>query len=62
MVPGARETTYWDYSWRERWLPWTGVETPLQSIPTWKPNHPAQDGPYWTIPAAGGPAVHWQPT
>ncbi|MPC72353.1 hypothetical protein E2C01_066656 [Portunus trituberculatus] len=22
--PGARETTYWDYNRRERWLPWTG--------------------------------------
>ncbi|MPC62809.1 hypothetical protein E2C01_056898 [Portunus trituberculatus] len=27
-----------------------------QSIPAWTPNHPAQNGPYWAIPEAGGTA------
>ncbi|MPC58596.1 hypothetical protein E2C01_052603 [Portunus trituberculatus] len=32
------------------------LRPPFQSILAWTPNHPAQDGPYWAIPPAGGSA------
>ncbi|MPC80019.1 hypothetical protein E2C01_074582 [Portunus trituberculatus] len=28
---GARETTYWDYNGRDRWLPWTGYLVPMRT-------------------------------
>ncbi|MPC91929.1 hypothetical protein E2C01_086994 [Portunus trituberculatus] len=31
MAPWARETTYWDYNGRERWLPWTGYLVPMRT-------------------------------
>ncbi|MPC61459.1 hypothetical protein E2C01_055531 [Portunus trituberculatus] len=31
LAPGARKTTYWDYSGSERWLPWTGYLVPMQT-------------------------------
>ncbi|MPC71395.1 hypothetical protein E2C01_065672 [Portunus trituberculatus] len=32
--PGARETTYWDYNERKRWLPWTGYLVPMRTHDT----------------------------
>ncbi|MPC48518.1 hypothetical protein E2C01_042292 [Portunus trituberculatus] len=29
LAPGAKETTYWDYSGSERWLPWMGYLIPM---------------------------------